>query len=57
MNEKRTDLLYDLCDFRIYKTDEDMMEIEKYLEGLNIRLHQNYYAQLFSDIPKIKVTP
>lgn len=57
MNEKRTDLLYDLCDFRIYKTDEDMMEIEKYLEGLNIRLRQNYNAQLFSDIPKIKVTP
>lgn len=57
MNEKRTDLLYDLCDFRIYRTDEDMIEIDKYLEDLNDRLQKNICGQLISDLPKIKITP
>lgn len=38
MNQKRTDLLYDLCDFRIYRTDSDSREISKYLSELEDRL-------------------
>lgn len=38
MNNKRTDLLYDLCDFKIYKTENDGKEIEQYFHELKERL-------------------
>lgn len=55
MNEKRTDLLYDLCDFRIYRTDEDMVEIEKYLEELDIRSQMKAGCEILKNVPKYNV--
>lgn len=43
MNDKRTDLLYDLCDFEIYRTKEevDKCKINIYLEELSMRIENS----------------
>lgn len=48
MNEKKTNLFYDLCDFAIYRTAEkkDQEKISMYLKGLEYRLKQINEEQL-----------
>lgn len=42
MNDKRTNFLFDLCDFELYRTKDkqDDTKIEGYLEALRKRIHQ-----------------
>ena len=39
MNNKRTDMLFDLNDFEIYRTKNDSDKIDIYLSLLEERLH------------------
>ena len=42
MNDKRTNFLFDLCDFELYRTKnkQDDTKIEGYLEALRKRIRQ-----------------
>ena len=42
MNKKRTDMLFDLNNFEIYRTKNDSIKINDYLVGLSKRLHDRW---------------
>ena len=42
MNKKRTDMLFDLNDFEIYRTKDDSAKIKVYLDQLAERLHDKW---------------
>ena len=42
MNNKRTDMLFDLNDFEIYRTKDDSAKIKVYLDQLAERLHDKW---------------
>lgn len=54
MNEKRTDMLFDLCDFQIYRTKNECGDIDKikdYLEELDQRIEE--HTPTFAPGPKV----
>ena len=44
MNACKTSMLYDLNDFRIYRTSQDMAEIDAYCEDLLERIHEPVFV-------------
>lgn len=47
MNKKRTDMLFDLNNFEIYRTKNDSIKINDYLVGLSTRLHEKWLERLY----------
>lgn len=43
MNARKTNMLYDLNDFRIYRTSQDTAEIDAYCEDLLKRIHESLF--------------
>ena len=47
MNKKRTDMLFDLNNFEIYRTKNDSIKINDYLVGLSTRLQEKWLERLY----------
>ena len=57
MNNKRTNYLYDLCNFDVYRTKEciDDDKIQLYLTDLSERVNKRFREKTLETVPKTKL--